>query len=134
MALQRGTIDGQTSGTTAMYDRKMYEVTKYLTMTNHAFPEFLVAVNLKFWNGLTAEQRKIIQEAADEVRDSIRAQIKNEDEKTLQLLKDKGMQVHVVPESEIGVWQKATEPVQEIFIKRTGAVGKELIDICKGIK
>ena len=37
MAMQRGTIDGQTSGTTAMYQRKIYEVAKYLTMTNHAY-------------------------------------------------------------------------------------------------
>ncbi|MBZ4653707.1 MAG: yiaO [Peptococcaceae bacterium] len=134
MAIQRGTIDGQTSGTTAMYDRKMYEVTKYLTMTNHAFPEFVLAVNLKFWNSLSEENQKIIQAAADEVRDEIRAGTKSEDEKALNLLKEKGMQVYVVPESEIGVWQKATEPVQAIFVQRAGALGQELIDICKSVK
>lgn len=134
MALQRSTIDGQTSGTTAMYDRKMYEVTKYLTMTNHAFPEFLLAVNLKFWSGLSPDQQKIIQAAADEVRDAIRAETKNEDEKALKFLKEKGMEVYVVPESEISTWQKATEPVQTIFIQRAGAIGKELIDICKNAK
>lgn len=134
MALQRGTIDGQTSGTTAMYDRKMYEVTKYLTVTNHAFPEFLVAVNLKFWNSLSADQKKLIQQAADEVRDSIRAQTKAEDEKTLKGLKDKGMEVYIIPESEIGKWQAATEPVQALFIKRVGQVGQDLVNICKNLK
>lgn len=134
MALQRGTIDGQTSGTTAMYDRKMYEVTKYLTITNHAFPEFILAVNLKFWNSLSDEQRKIMQAAADEVRDQIRAETKNEDEKALKLLKEKGMEVYVVPESEIGRWQKATESVQTLYLQRTGAIGKELVEICKNLK
>lgn len=134
MALQRGTIDGQTSGTTAMYDRKMYEVTKYLTITNHAFPEFILAVNLKFWNSLSDEQRKIMQAAADEVRDQIRAETKNEDEKALKLLKEKGMEVYVVPESEIGQWQKATESVQTLYLQRTGAIGKELVEICKNLK
>ena len=47
MALQRGTIDGQSSGAPAMRDRKMYEVTKFLTVTNHASPEFVVAMNDK---------------------------------------------------------------------------------------
>lgn len=47
MAIQRGVVDGQTSGTTAMYDRKMFEVTKYLTITNHAYPEFILAMNEK---------------------------------------------------------------------------------------
>jgi tripartite ATP-independent transporter DctP family solute receptor len=134
MALQRGTIDGQTSGTTAMYDRKMYEVSKYLTVTNHAFPEFLVAVNLKFWNSLSADQKKIVQDAANEVRDSIRAQTKAEDEKTLKALQEKGMEVYIVPESEIGKWQAATEPVQALFVKRVGQVGQDLINICKNLK
>jgi len=134
MATQRGTIDGQTSGTTAMYERKMYEVSKYLTMTNHAFPEFVVSINLKFWNSLTPEQQKIMQEAAKEVGDSIRAEAKNEDQKTLQALKDKGVEVYVVPESEIPVWQKATEPVQALFVKRTGQIGQDLITICTGLQ
>lgn len=134
MAIQRGTIDGQTSGTTAMYDRKMYEVTKYLTITNHAFPEFILATNLKFWNSLSDDQRKILQAAADEVRDQIRAETKNEDDKALKQLKEKGMEVYVVPESEIAQWQKATEPVQALYMQRTGAVGKELVELCRNLK
>lgn len=134
MALQQGTIDGQTSGTTAMYDRKMYDVTKYLTVTNHAFPEFVAAINLKFWNSLSADQKKIIETASAEVRDAIRAETRNEDEKTLKLLQEKGMQAYIVPASEIGAWQKATEPVQDIYIKRAGALGQELVNICKNLK
>lgn len=133
MAIQRGTIDGQTSGTTAMYERKMFEVTKYLTMTNHAFPEFLLAVNLDFWNGLSEDNKKIIQDAAAKVESEIRAGAKSEDEKALNMLKEKGMEVYVVPESELPNWQKATEPVQKIFVERAGALAQELIDICKSI-
>jgi len=134
MALQRGTIDGQTSGTTAMYDRKMYEVTKYLTMTNHAFPEFVASVNLKFWNGLSPDQKKIIEEAAKEVQTSIRSEVKNEEDKALTLLKEKGMQVYVIPDAEIADWQKATESVQTLFIKRTGSIGQKMVDFCKNLK
>ena len=134
MALQRGTIDGQTSGTTAMFDRKMYEVTKYLTMTNHAFPEFVTTVNLKAWNKLSADQKKIIEEAAKEVQTAIRAEVKNEEDKALKGLKDKGMQVHVIPAGELAAWQKATESVQTLFIKRTGEAGKQLVDFCKNLK
>ena len=134
MALQRGTIDGQTSGTTAMFDRKMYEVTKYLTMTNHAFPEFVTAINLKAWNKLSADQKKIIEEAAKEVQTAIRSEVKNEEDKALKNLKDKGMQVHVVPAGELAAWQKATESVQALFIKRTGEAGKQMVEFCKNLK
>ena len=60
MGIQRGTIDGQTSGTTAMRDRKMYEVTKYLTITNHGCPEFLLAINDKSYAKLNDTQKKAL--------------------------------------------------------------------------
>ncbi len=134
MALQRNTIDGQTSGTTAMMDRKMYEVSKYLTITNHAFPEFIASMNLKSWNKLSADQKKAVQEAAKEVEKDIRSQVKTEEEKALKGLTEKGMQVYVVPENEIAAWQKATESVHALFIKRTGDVGKQMVDFCKNLK
>jgi len=50
------------------------------------------------------------------------------------MLKEKGMQVHVIPDAEIAAWQKATESVQALFIKRTGDVGKKMVDFCKNLK
>lgn len=130
MAIQRGTIDGQTSGTTAMRDRKMYEVHKYLTVTNHASPEFILTINEKTYAKLSDEQKKIINEVSNEVRDQIRANAKAEDLQALEDLKAAGMQVYVVPENEIGAWQEATKGVRELFVKENGALGQELIDIC----
>lgn len=130
MGLQRGTIDGQTSGTTAMRDRKMYEVHKYLTVTNHASPEFIVAINEKSYSKLNADQKKALDAAALEVRDMIRANAKAEDLKALADLKAKGMEVYEVPENELQAWRDATKPVWDLFIKENGKFGQELIDIC----
>ena len=130
MGIQRGTIDGQTSGTTAMRDRKMYEVHKYLTVTNHASPEFIVAINEKSYSKLNADQKKALDAAALEVRDMIRANAKAEDLKALADLKAKGMEVYEVPENELQAWRDATKLVWDLFIKENGKFGQELIDIC----
>lgn len=130
MGIQRGTIDGQTSGTTAMRDRKMYEVHKYLTLTNHASPEFIVAINEKSYSKLNANQKKALDAAALEVRDMIRANAKAEDLKALADLKAKGMEVYEVPENELQAWRDATKPVWDLFVKENGKFGQELIDIC----
>ena len=130
MGIQRGTIDGQTSGTTAMRDRKMYEVHKYLTLTNHASPEFIVAINEKSYSKLNANQKKALDAAAIEVRDMIRANAKAEDLKALADLKAKGMEVYEVPENELQAWRDATKPVWDLFVKENGKFGQELIDIC----
>lgn len=130
MGIQRGTIDGQTSGTTAMRDRKMYEVTKYVTITNHAVPEFIVALNDRSYKKLNADQKKALDEAAKEVQDAIRANAKKEDLQALADLKAKGVEAYVVPESELGQWREATKSVWDVFIKENGKTGQELIDIC----
>ena len=130
MAIQRGVIDGQSSGTTAMLERKMFEVTKYLTITNHAYPEFILAMSEKSYAKMSAEQQKAFMEAAKEVQSDLRKNSKNEDLKALAALKEKGMQAYVVPEADLKEWQKATRPVWDIFIKHAGKLGQELIDIC----
>lgn len=130
MGIQRGTIDGQTSGTPAMRDRKMYEVHKYLTVTNHASPEFIVAINEKSYSKLNDSQKKALDAASLEVRDMIRANAKAEDLKALEDLKAKGMEAYIVPENELQAWRDATKPVWDIFVQENGKFGQELIDIC----
>ena len=130
MGIQRGTIDGQVSGTTAMRDRKMYEVTKYLTVTNHGCPEFLLAINDKSYAKLNDQQKKALTDAAKEVQQAIRDNAKKEDLKALDDLKAKGMEVYVVPEGELQKWRDATKSTWDQFVKETGKTGQELIDIC----
>ena len=130
MAIQRGTIDGQTSGTTAMFARKIYEVAKYLTITNHAFCEFSLAMNKAKWDSLSPEQQKALAEAAKEIRDEIRKETKAEDEKTAAALKQAGMEVFTVPAEDVAKWQAATMSVRENFIKDNGELGQKVVDEC----
>jgi tripartite ATP-independent transporter DctP family solute receptor len=129
MALQRGTIDGQSSGTSAMRDRKIYEVAKYLTITNHASPEFILAMNDRSFKKMNANQQKAFMEAANEVRDEIRKNAKAMDEQGLNDLKAKGMEVYVVPEAELQAWRDATKSVWDTFLKHTGDIGKKVLDM-----
>lgn len=130
MGIQRGTIDGQMSGPSAMRDRKMYEVHKYMTITNNASPEFILAMNKKSFAKMSPEQQKAFTEAAKEVRDMIRKNAKQEDLASIKTLKEKGMVIYEIPAAELPQWQKATKSVWDEFIKETGKEGQELIDIC----
>lgn len=130
MAIQRGTIDGQTSGTTAMLQRKIHEVSKYLTMTNHAFCEFVLAMNNASWEQLTEEQKQLINECAEETREEIHQQTKAEDLKAMRQLQEKGMEVFTIPPEDIPRWQEVTMPVRENFIRNTGDLGRQLVNQC----
>ena len=130
MAMQRGTVDGQTSGTTAMYQRKIYEVGKYLTMTNHAYCEFVLAMSGAAWDRLTEKQKQLIEQAAVETRDEIRQQAKEEDLAAMEKLKEAGMEVYTIPPEDIPKWQAATMSVRENFIRQLGDLGRQLVDQC----
>lgn len=129
MALQRNTVDGATSGSTAMLQRKYDEVTKYLTINNYAYLEFLLAVNKDFWDGLPEKTKKLIEEEAKNAEDWIRAQAEKEDHESTAQLEEKGMQVYIVPDNELDVWKEAASPVREVFLKNAGDLGKELLDL-----
>jgi tripartite ATP-independent transporter DctP family solute receptor len=65
-ALQSKVIDGEEINLTSIYSEKHYEVLKYVsTIGLWPFPAAL-AMNLETYNKLSPEDRKIIQECADE--------------------------------------------------------------------
>ena len=45
-------------------------------------------------------------------------------------LEEKGMQVYVVPQDQIHLWQEATAPVVAAFEQEQGAEGKQLVEDC----
>lgn len=129
MGLQRGTIDGATSGTTAMLQRSYHEVIDYLTINNYSYLEFVLAMNNDYWNSLPENTQQLIEEAAKETEDWIREQAELEDARTLQELEDYGVQVYVVPEEDLPKWREPVMPVWDIFVENAGELGQELLDL-----
>ncbi|WP_019414808.1 DctP family TRAP transporter solute-binding subunit [Paenisporosarcina sp. TG20] len=129
MALQRDTVDGATSGTTAMLQRKYHEVTKYLTINNYAYLEFILAVNQDFWNGLPEKTQTLLTETAKESEDWIRSQAESEDLESAKELEANGMEVYVVPEEDLAEWKAAAKPAQDAYAKIAGELGNELLEL-----
>ena len=131
MALQRGTIDGAASGTTSFYERKLYEVTKHVTHADYAFVMFGVLMNLKKWNELSPDLQKIFTACSKEAEEWGRKECEKMDKESMELLKQKGMEVFVVPDKEKERWKKASVPAVERFLKRAGDRGKELMEMAE---
>jgi len=131
MALQRGTVDGAASGTTSFWERKYFEVTKYVTHSDYAFAMFGVLMNLRKWNELPPDIQKIILACSGEAQEWGRKEAEKMDKECLELLKEKGMEVYVLPPKEKERWRKANEPVFNLFIKRGGEKGKLLLELAE---
>jgi C4-dicarboxylate-binding protein DctP len=62
-AMQTGLVDGNENTESTFYDFKLYEVQKFLTHSSHGYVGYLVVANKKFWDGLPADIRKVMEES-----------------------------------------------------------------------
>jgi C4-dicarboxylate-binding protein DctP len=129
MSLQRGTIDGTTTGMPAAVSRKVIEVTTYLTIANYATAQFMVQANSKWFNGLKAEQQAIIMQASQDAEQHIRAAVQQSENEAEAAVRKAGLEVYIITPEERAVFFKATESVRQDYVKKSGDLGKTLIDI-----
>jgi tripartite ATP-independent transporter DctP family solute receptor len=59
-ALKTRRVDGQENPLVIVEVNKLYEVTKYVSTTNHMWSGFNLLANLRFWNGLPSDVQEIV--------------------------------------------------------------------------
>lgn len=136
MALQRGTIDGATSGPSRFYLSKWYEVTPYITQ-DHSLPylSFWLSIGLKFWNSLSVEDQKLLSDTAQEVEMWSRKYVADETEGFYEKMKASGKvkDFYFLPKNEVAKIEKIAAPIMKnLIIKRAGKeMGDELWSLMK---
>jgi len=79
MALQRGTIDGTVYVGLALDQLKFHEVIDYVYFPAFTKPTTNLFVNLKAWNGLSEDLKRVFQESIDEILDTMNEGYERED-------------------------------------------------------
>ena len=117
MALKTGVVDGQDNPLSNIWDYKMYEVQKYLTITNYAMGPDPFMVNLEWYNRLPDDLKQIFDEVAVETM-KYSDQLNRESEvEYLKQLSEKLETNYVTPEN-LEKFREATKPVYQYFIDR----------------
>ena len=114
-ALESRTVDGQENPVTTIQSSKFYEVQKYLSITKHVYSPWIMLASKKWWDGLSADEKKAIQDSAVVARDFERKDSRDSGAKALDLLKQKGMEVTVVSNKELDRMQDAARPAVAKF-------------------
>jgi len=95
-AAQQGVIDGADLPIVNILALKVYEVSKYCSMTYHNYGPTALVMNLDMFNGLTPQQQKLLLDASRAAQERIRGLTESVDtpEKAKELLEPKGMTVN----------------------------------------
>ena len=125
-ALQTGVVDGQENTWSNIYTQKFNEVQKYITVSDHGVIEYAVIVNKKFWDGLPADIRTILDGAMKDATNYANDIAKKENDDALAKIKATGKtQIITLTPEEKKAWKKAELKVHR---DNEGTIGKALIE------
>jgi TRAP-type transport system periplasmic protein len=128
-ALEIHALDGYEHPVVDMYANKMFEVQKYLTITNHVYTPVALLASKKWWSSLTPDQQQAIQKVAEETRTFERAEELRQADEVVGQLKAKGMAVTDMPPAEL---EKIRSAVQPVIDKSSEAIGTEFVQAFYG--
>ncbi|HSS63223.1 MAG TPA: TRAP transporter substrate-binding protein DctP [Gammaproteobacteria bacterium] len=132
-ALQTNIIQGQENPTFFLYSTKIYEVTDYITYVGHNNFTTAVMANKDFYDGLSKEDQKLIQDAATKAYDYIADYQIGLAESELEKIKKAKpeMTVTVLSEEQRSCFKEAAKEVEAKFIEMTGESGKKILEQMK---
>lgn len=135
LALSKGTIDATVFPGEAIATYKLYEVTKYVTMSNLYVQWFFVAMNKEKYNSLPKDLQKVIDECSGTVGADIVGKAWNDADKVgFELAKQKGVELIYLSPEEQKRWENQVAPITGNWIKTMEAKGypaKKFVDAMK---
>jgi tripartite ATP-independent transporter DctP family solute receptor len=116
-ALQQGVVDGQENPLAAFKEKTMWEVQKYISITNHVFTPTCLLANERWWQGVDAPNRAIMEAAAREAATWQRQQMAAADDALLGEFRAKGVQID---NPKLDGFVERTRPTWKEFEQRVG--------------
>jgi tripartite ATP-independent transporter DctP family solute receptor len=119
MAMKQGVVDGQENPVGTIYDLKLYETQKYMSILNYTYSSMVHIVNKKSWDKLTPDQQKILAEESANAAKFARKTLRDAEAVQLKDLETtKGI---VVARPDLGPWKAAMGPAWDKVKVRVGA-------------
>jgi C4-dicarboxylate-binding protein DctP len=120
-ALQSGVVDGTEGVPSNFWTQKIFEVQKHITLSNHGHLAYAVIINKKFYDGLPADLRGVVDGAMKDSTTYANAIAATENATSLDKIKASGKSTLYTPTpAEITEWKKALMPVHKEMEARVG--------------
>lgn len=123
-ALEQKAVDGQENPVTVINANKFNEVQKYLTLTRHQYNPQSVIISKKIWDGLSADEKKILSESVTEVAKFQRNLAREQEAIALDALKKAGMDIGELPAAELA---KLREKIAPVIAKHSAGATAEAV-------
>ncbi|VTU38311.1 Extracytoplasmic solute receptor protein YiaO [Variovorax sp. PBL-H6] len=119
-AMETRTVDALENPISNVEVNKFYEVSKYLSITNHMYNPMLILFSKKIWDQYTPDERELLTSAAEEAKLYQRKVSRDQDAQSLETVKKAGLQVNEVAPAELAKMRQMAQPVIDKYRKEVG--------------
>ncbi|AEG92207.1 TRAP transporter substrate-binding protein [Ramlibacter tataouinensis] len=116
-ALAQGTADGQENGVTNILAASLFQHQKHVTLDGHVYSLHAYLVSDRFYNGLTAAEKKAVDEGVEKAKKIHRDMTREQDLSAKKVLADKGMTVTELSAAEVDRFRKAAQPAVRQYLE-----------------
>jgi TRAP-type transport system periplasmic protein len=128
-ALEQKVVDGQENPVSVINSAKLFEVQKNLTFTRHTYNPQIVLISKKSWDGMDADEQKLIQDAMNDAKVFQRQVSRDSEAAGIEALKAGGMELIELAPEEVTKLRELVKPVVAKFTSEIDpAVVKEFMD------
>ena len=125
-ALQSGVVDGTEGVPSNFYTQKTYEVQKHTTISNHGHLAYALIINKKFYDGLPADLKAVVDSSVKDATVYANAIAQTENQQALDKIKASGKTtIYTLTPAEVNEWKLALMPVHK---EMEGRVGKATVE------
>ena len=115
MGLQTGMVDAMDAPANTIYPQKFYQGAPNITMTNHQMDTFDLIVSRIHWEKVSADQQKLLQEAAEESLAWYASQMDSRWAEDQAKLKKEGVTIHA---ADGAAWRKKALEIAQKWEER----------------
>lgn len=133
-ALATGVAESFISSGATGYDRKVWEQLNYFYEVNAWLPRNSVFANKDAWNGLDDATKKVVTGCAEEARARGLEMAKGYTQKTLDGLREHGMQVGPASPMLVKELKAIGEQMTKDWLKSAGPAGQKIVDDYKAMQ
>lgn len=119
-ALDQGTVDAQENPWVTILTSKFYEVQSHATETRHVYTPFITLMSKRFWQRLPKPYQKLIRTASTQMGNYERKVSRDIDKQAKSELKQKGLKITNLTDSQRAAFKKKAQPVYDDFKDKIG--------------
>jgi TRAP-type C4-dicarboxylate transport system substrate-binding protein len=131
-SLQTGVVDCAENGYTVYMLNKHYEVAPVMSVSEHEANNSVLFVSARVWSGLSAEQKKWVQAAADEMNRVQPAKAFEMERESRAKLEKMGVKI-VIGVDKSG-FEAVSKPIQDKLAKDLGPHAVKILALVRSVK